>query len=934
MFSSKERQSSVPDFNDDLENGPTRLSLLRESQSVPQSFPQTYRKVMDTVEGNKTPSSRTLKNKSRDQDMMPPTPPLPLLPDKAYVPYGKPDQFPNTRAAFEQKGTYNDQVTPTAFNPHRPIPHASLAPRPVPKELDEYAWSPRQSEDGGDAVVDLPEPYSTRPVSSTDLSWLAKSENGQEDEEAPPSASPAASANVGMTDPTSPVINLTIPAAAFDVQPQRLSGLSGIISNGTTQRAMSDAELRSSLSSIGDIIKSNLRRDESSSSQMGPMETFGDDEANYLRPTSSIDDPGHGTLQSSSSENTSKRRSPTPPLLFGRDATNNTENSQPSRSNSRLGEVLRAHGIKKDGRLGRAYPMSSGEQDWETVSDVKEFGFRVASEDASDAQTGSSLADNSDSGDISLPKQETSDAHSGGLQPSSRPRLNQSYIIIRDHQTGQSYSIPQSEYELMDQMPSASKENQSRAYHHPTPLFEDHTHPFISSPPVIKPLQHSAHSQMDEIIPDQTVPDPSHLSSETSDDEQKLKQQRKSLYELTTPVSKGSRGEMNETQRESRSKERSYHSSTWVSTQDEDDSMVYALPQLPGRQGSFAKVTILGAKENITGSPDGTGAREVGSSLADASSPGAQLSSSPTPFISTLYSQHQTQSKANSPQTLASGTSSTPETTGSAAGPVRIGDIRMPKNKEQWLQVIPPRKQQERIEMPPARRRRSSSESESSGMPSSRKSSVLHAHERSNTSAGFLRETASSSQYEDSIQGSDHPYLRERHIHQATLDTRSSTSSKSRPLRTHNGLVFTNVPAPAFDHPVYGRGHPWDSSKHPLCSDVTHFGRGRDRNQGLAIRPMARGDSPHLYRVPHLITTELLERRKLISTIYLVLCCCIPFIALAYGYGLFDWIINAHMHGEIEGWNEGHVTFARIWAPVITVGYIIALGIAWGVLWA
>ena len=934
MFSNKERQSSVPEFIDDLENGPTRLSLLRESQSVPQSFPQTSWKVMDTVEANKTPSSRSLKDKSQDPDMILPTPPLPLLPDKAYVPYGKPDQFPNTRAAFEQKGTYNDQVTHTAINPHRPIPHVSLAPRPVPNELDEYAWSPRQSEDCGDIIVDLPEAHRTRPVSSTDLSWLAKSENGQEDDEAPPSSSSAAAANVGLNDPKSPVMNLTIPGATFDLQTRRLSHLSGIISNGTSQRAMSDAELESSLSSIGDIIKSNLRRDESSSSQMGPMESFGDDEAKYLRPTSSIDDPGPGTLQSSSSENASKRRSPTPPLLFGRAAMNNTENSQPSRSNSRLREVLRAHGIKKDGRLGRAYPMSSGEQDWETVSDVKEFGFHVPSEDATDAHTGSSLADNSDSGDISLPKQETSDTHSGGLQPPSRPRLNQSYIIIRDHETGQSYSIPQSEYELRDQMPSASKEIQSRAYHHPTPLFEDHTHPFISSPPVIVPPQHSANSQMGEVIPDQTVPDPSHLSSEMSDGEQKLKQQRKSLYELTTPASKGSKGEMNETRREICSKERSYHSSTWVSTQSEDDSMAYALPSLPGRQGSFAKVTILGAKENITGSPDGTGAREVGSSLADASSPGAQFSSSPAPFTSTPYSQHQTQSKANSPQTLASGISLTPETTGSAAGSVKIGDIRMPKNKEQWLQVIPPRKQQEHSEMPRARRRRSSSESESSRMSSSRESSVLHAHARSNTSAGLFRETASSSQYEDSIQGSDHPYLRERHVHQATLDARSSTSSKSRPFRTHNGLVFTNIPAPAFDHPVYGRDHPWDSSKPTAYLDVTPFGRGRDRNQGLAIRPMARVDSPHLYRVPHPITTELLERRRLISTIYLVLCCCIPFIALAYGYGLFDWIINAHMHGEIEGWNEGHVTFARIWAPVITVGYIIALGIAWGVLWA
>ena len=930
IFSTKERRSSVPEYNEDVENGPTRLSLLRESQSVPQSFPQTHQKAMNTVERNRTPSPQSLKDKSRDPYIMPPTPPLPLLPDKTYVPYGTPDQYPNTRATFEQKGTYNAQVTHTAMNANRTIPNTSLAPRPAPKELDEYAWSPRQSEDGGDVIIDLPQAHSTRPVSSTDLSWLTKSENGQEDE-APLSSSTAASANVRMTEPTLPVINLTIPGAIFNLQPQRLSRLSGIISDGTSQRAMSDAELRSSLSSIGDIIRSNLRRDESSSSQMGPMATFGDDEANYLHQTPSIDDPGPGTLQSSSSENTGKRRSPTPPLLFGRDAVNNTENSQPSRSNSRLGEVLRAHGIKKDGRLGRAYPMSSGEHDWETVSDVREFAFHVASEDATDTQTGSSLADNSDSGDISLPKQEISDAHSGEFQPSSRPRLNQSYMIIKDHETGQSYSIPQLENGPRDHMPSAPTDNQSRAYHHPTPLLEDHTHPFLSWPPVIIPLQHSANSQMDESSRDQTVPDLSYVSSEFSHDEQKLEGQRKSIYELTTPASKASKGEMNETQRGFDSKERSHHSSTLVSTLSEDDSMASALPQLPGRQSSFAKVTILGAKDNITGSPDGTGVREVGSSLADASSPGAPLSSSPAPFMATPYSQHQTQSNANSPQTLASGRSSTPKSTGSAAVPLKNGDIRMPKNKEQWLQAIPPRKQQDLDELPPARRRRSSSESESSGMPSSRISSVMHAPERSNTSAGLFRLTASSSQYEDSIQGSDHPYLRERQAHQATPDTPSSIFSESRPFRTRSGLVVTDVPAPAFDHPAYGCDRLWDSSKHPAYSDVTPFGRGRNRNQDVVIRPVARVDSPHLYRVPHPITAELLERHRLISTVYLVLCCCMPVMALAYGYGLLDWIINAHMHGEIEGWKPGHVIFARVWAPFVTIGYIVTIGVVWGV---
>lgn len=49
------------------------------------------------------------------------------------------------------------------------------------------------------------------------------------------------------------------------------------------------------------------------------------------------------------------------------------------------------------------------------------------------------------------------------------------------------------------------------------------------------------------------------------------------------------------------------------------------------RENTFAKFTILGPKGNLTGTPQGTGMQEVGSSLADTSSPGARLYSSSSP---------------------------------------------------------------------------------------------------------------------------------------------------------------------------------------------------------------------------------------------------------------------------------------------------------------
>lgn len=56
---------------------------------------------------------------------------------------------------------------------------------------------------------------------------------------------------------------------------------------------------------------------------------------------------------------------------------------------------------------------------------------------------------------------------------------------------------------------------------------------------------------------------------------------------------------------------------------------------------SFAKLTYLGPKGNLTGTPRGTGMREVGSSLADSSTPGMNFSSTPCkPFVSSPLAQY------------------------------------------------------------------------------------------------------------------------------------------------------------------------------------------------------------------------------------------------------------------------------------------------------
>jgi hypothetical protein len=68
-------------------------------------------------------------------------------------------------------------------------------------------------------------------------------------------------------------------------------------------------------------------------------------------------------------------------------------------------------------------------------------------------------------------------------------------------------------------------------------------------------------------------------------------------------------------------------STSWADTFGEGTSA-----GIPGVNGSFAKFTTLGPAGNITGTPQGTGMRVVGSSPADYSSPAAgNFSSSPAP---------------------------------------------------------------------------------------------------------------------------------------------------------------------------------------------------------------------------------------------------------------------------------------------------------------
>ena len=587
----------------------------------------------------------------------------------------------------------------------RMIPTHSLVPNPDSSQLGEYAWSPAQSEIGEEdrnttITEDLPyhheehgEAREHGSISSTDLSWLAKSdEDAGEMVPLNLSGRPISSSVATATDATPPVIDTFIPAGSLNLDPgadlqlssrrefpegQRFSVI--MSDDGTSPRPMSNAELEHSLSSIEAIIKSGLRISPSDSSgQGGAMAAFSDHESAYLLENSHSTnskgpetDPGPGSSQTPSSPNTdrvtgidsgrqgrigfydevsssrgdasSQRiRSPTPPLLHGRSAYMSPEPSlqaedisRPTlgRNNSRLGRAMQANGVRKDGRLSQAYPLSKADHDWETVSDIKELGTGLNGEITAEARTGSSLADNSDSGSLSAPRRPTPlqqlYLRNRILQHPAHPRENHSYMLVKDNHTGETYSLPQSEFETGGRVPCANATSpplvQTRNYQHPIPFSASHNHPFLSTPPQIFTARES---------PEQYAVTPRSRSSEMSDEAQKVRdrQAHKSIYELTNPMSDGTDNDVCKSQCELGSKERSHFSSGWVSTISEGES---ALPRLPTHEDSFAKVSILGHKGNVTGTPEGTGAREVGSSLADGSSPGMSIQS-----ISFPLSQH------------------------------------------------------------------------------------------------------------------------------------------------------------------------------------------------------------------------------------------------------------------------------------------------------
>ncbi|MCJ1422444.1 hypothetical protein MMC29_000324 [Sticta canariensis] len=319
------------------------------------------------------------------------------------------------------------------------------------------------------------------------------------------------------------------------------------------------------------------------------------------------------------SHSQSRVRSGTPPLLFGRRAldSNDLDFSEPlssgMRSNGRLAQVLAAAGSRSDSRLTAAVPADE-DCDWETETGSGAFSRQFVREPMAQGETGSSYADNSDSGSLSQSKVTRPSPAEPIAQQSSHARYSQNWTLLQDKESGNMVLAP-------DPQALASAAATRSPYQHPSPLSKEHTHPFSSSPPSRKSTQVSPLSDKSSRFEANLVRSHQPSGREKVTNKNYYKESPLSCAIIsgfgTGTMSDGRRDEVSS--RGGDRKGRSHPSSAWLSTVDGDALSDHS--NLSSGGGSFSKVTTLGAKANVTGTPEGSGARQVGSSLADASSP-------------------------------------------------------------------------------------------------------------------------------------------------------------------------------------------------------------------------------------------------------------------------------------------------------------------------
>lgn len=819
--------------------------------------------------------------------------------------------------------------------------------------------------------------------------------------------------NLGVMDSTLPHIDVLIPAGKFDLNShsdflsssQRASTTrsresssmlfrySGIITDGASSRPMSKIELEEGvLQSLEDRGKTALSMPNSMSSSIqmdrstGFQQAHGEHEPNAgseVFPFDRLQDPtvdaGPGGSQTSSSLSAdrygdnlpshkarlgihelpiSRTRCHTPPLLFGKSVLDPMLSPAIGSATSIFNQKVGATRLKETGRRPSAL-YSSDEQDWETVSAETEAHTHTLDSVAFNAKIHSNLAHNSDSGSLSLSNEMPYPIHSINsypvLQHPVHPRLNYSFMLLKNSQTGDMVQVPEYKDTSRIRLPNHNTSSRlvscicaNSTYQHPSPLRVNHNHPLISSPPIIRSINPSVTGGERSYGAMQQNYLESGLSrSGLSEGVQgvKEKQSRNPLYKPTQNPIHIPRPALNHDQYVMDSEEQSpCQSSAWFSTVSKVTSTE---PSLHEDGGNLANIMSRDGKRHMVRTLEQIPNRKVGSSLADASSSGANFSSSPVPLANSLIQsldtlpclgqrlhkqgfQHDSEFGsqlvlANFHKSLAS--SSDCEESGT---PTYKFEDHSRSYSTCGLRL--------QHRKPSSRRSRSSSESSSRLMdsPSVRKASAMKSlssdgdAQQINSSRFLLRDPFLHMDEESSLYNHNQRNLIERRGRQLNADdvsievSTTPSSTASRPF-VRDRVVHTDVPSPIPNHPVYGRERPWNRitpgslrSRPPL----------KPLGPAFLLRPVARVESPHLHRIPHAHSAELLERHILLSRIYLVPSMMVPPIALLYGHGYMDGLLRLHTVGGLNGFRNTEKIIALCWGYGLSAICIFAVIIA------
>lgn len=633
------------------------------------------------------------------------------------------------------------------------------------------------------------------------------------------------------------------------------------------------------------------------------------------------------------SRSPSRVRSGTPPLLFGRRALVSNDLMFPEpvpsgvRSNGRLAQALAAAGLRGNSRLTEAV-AGDEDGDWETETGSGAFSRQFVREAMAQGETGSSYADNSDSGSLSQSKVIKTSSAEHVVQYSPHARYSQNWTLLQDQESGNMVLAP-------DPQSLTSAAATRSPYHHPSPLSKEHTHPFKSSPPLRKSAEVSPLFDKSSRFEARSALSHQSEGREKVTDENYHEEPPLSCAMLsdfgTGTMNDGSRDEV--FSRRADRKGRSYPSSAWLSTVDGDALSDHS--DLSSGVGSFSKVITLGAKANMTGTPEGSGARQVGSSLADASSPTVESS----PFVqhtprtqnsSRKQTSHRDQSSRlnqSSPDLLNLGEASNPRT---ASAEVRRHREDLVGHSLLLSLPEPSATEPRRLSVPLELLTRGSSTMDTKppntvgmrvggSMPqfiaNSSGHQVSERSPRRQASTGDLAVDVGFDEDQQIRAPALSPLRRDK------LNRTRSESTKGSVAATETGQAQTQA------DPDYPGGLPYDSMYGDFIREMRSEPAIRamrpPMRQRQYNRPIAQAEPPHLYRVPRLTIDEALARQKELSRAYLRgLVIAFPLLLL-FGHGLLDGVMAWHTSGEVATFRDeekvvalwvGYGTFAGVFA--------------------